>query len=86
MPRAPGQRNRVPAPVGASPLSRLTARERAVLALVAEGKSNKEIAQRLFITRHTAKAHVSRLLHKLNKASRTELAVLWATSGLRTED
>ena len=86
MPRAPRQRNPTPTYAGASPLARLTERERAVLALITEGKSNKEIAQYLFITIHTVKAHVSRILYKLNKESRTELAVLWATSGLRTED
>lgn len=67
-------------PPGSSPLSRLTERERAVLALVAEGKSNKEIAQALYITTHTVKAHVARILHKLGKESRIEVAVLWATS------
>jgi two-component system NarL family response regulator len=51
-----------------------------VLALVAEGKSNKEIAQALYITTHTVKAHVARILHKLDKESRIEVAVLWATS------
>ncbi len=60
-------------------LARLTERERAVLALVAEGKSNKEIARTLHISIHTVKAHVSRVLYKLDKESRTEAAVLWAT-------
>jgi DNA-binding NarL/FixJ family response regulator len=86
MPRVPRQRNPSPTYAGASPLARLTERERAVLALITEGKSNKEIAQALFITIHTVKAHTSRLLHKLNKESRTELAVLWATSGLKSEE
>jgi two-component system NarL family response regulator len=52
-----------------------------VLALVAEGKSNKEIAQALYITTHTVKAHISRIFHKLDKKSRIEVAVLWAMSG-----
>lgn len=58
-------------------LDRLTRREREVLALVAAGRSNKEIALALCITPHTAKAHVSRILHKLAAESRTEAAVLW---------
>jgi DNA-binding NarL/FixJ family response regulator len=59
------------------PMWRLTERERSVLALLAAGKSNKEIARALFITPHTAKAHVSRILHKLGVESRTEAAVLY---------
>ncbi len=69
-------------PAGAYPLARLTERERMVLALIAEGRSNKEIAQTLYITIHTVKAHVSRILYKLAKESRTEAAVLWATSSV----
>lgn len=57
--------------------SNLTAREVQVIALVSEGKSNKEIARALTVTTHTVKAHISRILHKLGKESRTELAVLW---------
>ena len=79
MPRALKQ-SRLPAPKRADPLARLTERERAVLALIADGKSNKEIAQTLFVTIYTVKAHVSRILYKLDKESRTEAAVLWATS------
>ncbi len=55
----------------------LTEREVQVLRLVAEGKSNKEIARCLHITTHTAKAHVSRILYKLGVHSRTEAAVHW---------
>lgn len=63
------------------PMWRLTERERSVLTLLAAGKSNKEIARALLITPHTAKAHVSRILHKLGVESRTEAAVLY----VRTE-
>ncbi len=72
------QRSHVPTPSAANLLSRLTDRELAVLALIAEGKSNKEIANQLYITIHTVKAHVSRILYKLNKQTRVEVAILYA--------
>ncbi len=55
----------------------LTDREREVLALVARGHSNKEIATLLDITERTARTHVSNILGKLDLASRTQ-AALWA--------
>jgi DNA-binding NarL/FixJ family response regulator len=55
----------------------LTDREREVLALVAHGRSNKEIAVDLGITERTARTHVSNILGKLGLASRTQ-AALWA--------
>jgi DNA-binding NarL/FixJ family response regulator len=55
----------------------LTEREREVLALVAKGRSNKEIATELAITERTARTHVSNILGKLGLASRTQ-AALWA--------
>jgi NarL family two-component system response regulator LiaR len=54
----------------------LTARERQVLALVAEGLTNTEIADRLVISLSTAKTHVSSIISKLGAASRTEAAAL----------
>jgi len=57
-------------------LAELTARERQVLELIAEGLSNGQIAQRLFISVKTASVHVSAILRKLGVASRTEAAVL----------
>lgn len=50
----------------------LTSRELEVLALLAEGASNKLIARRLGISTHTAKFHVSSLLDKLDAVSRTD--------------
>jgi DNA-binding NarL/FixJ family response regulator len=53
----------------------LSAREREVTALVAAGASNREIAERLFITEGTAKNHISSILRKLDLRDRTQLAV-----------
>jgi DNA-binding NarL/FixJ family response regulator len=50
----------------------LTGRERDVLALLAEGASNKEIARKLGMSEHTAKFHVSSILSKLGATTRTE--------------
>ncbi len=52
----------------------LTAREHQVLALIAEGLSNGQIAERLYISRKTVSVHVSAVLRKLGAASRTEAA------------
>jgi DNA-binding NarL/FixJ family response regulator len=52
----------------------LTEAELAVVRLVAEGRSNPEIAERLYVTRRTVKAHVSSALRKLHLSSRVELA------------
>lgn len=50
----------------------LTARESEILALLADGAGNKEIASRLHISEHTVKFHVSSILAKLGAATRTE--------------
>jgi DNA-binding NarL/FixJ family response regulator len=50
----------------ADPLAQLTEREKEVLALVAEGLSNKAIAARLFVTERTVEAHVKQILMKLD--------------------
>ncbi len=60
-----------------APVEPLTAREKEVLAQLAKGASNKEIAHELDITERTARTHVSNILGKLGLASRTQ-AALWA--------
>lgn len=60
-----------------SPKDLLTEREREILALVAQGKANKEIAAELVISERTARTHVSNILSKLDLTSRTQ-AALWA--------
>jgi DNA-binding CsgD family transcriptional regulator len=60
----------------------LTARELEVLALLAEGASNKLIARRLSISTHTAKYHVASLLEKLDAVSRTDVVASAARIGV----
>ena len=55
----------------------LTPREREVLALIADGRSNQQIATALVVSERTARTHVSNILAKLGVASRTQ-AALWA--------
>ncbi|HEV8164695.1 MAG TPA: response regulator transcription factor [Actinomycetota bacterium] len=54
----------------------LTPREREVLALVADGRSNRQIAEALFISNKTASVHVSHILAKLGVTSRVEAAAV----------
>jgi DNA-binding NarL/FixJ family response regulator len=63
-------------------LDRLTEREREVMALVAAGLSNEEIAERLYLSPATAKTHVSRAMVKLGARDRAQLVVFAYESGL----
>jgi len=63
-------------------LDALTEREHEILALVAQGLSNDEIAKHLFISPATAKTHVSRVMMKLNARDRAQLVVIAYESGL----
>lgn len=63
-------------------LDELTEREREVLELIAQGLNNDELAERLFITKATARTHVSHILLKLGARDRAQLVVLAYRSGL----
>jgi DNA-binding NarL/FixJ family response regulator len=60
----------------------LTAREKEVLVLIADGQSNKDIALHLDISERTARTHVSHLLTKMGLTSRTQAALLAVKEGL----
>ncbi len=66
-------------------VGRLTARERGVLALLADGRSNESIARTLYISPFTTRTHVQNLLRKLEVHSRLEAAMFVARNGLGEE-
>lgn len=63
-------------------LATLTEREREVLELVAEGLNNDELAERLFISKATARTHVGHILTKLDARDRAQLVVIAHRAGL----
>jgi DNA-binding NarL/FixJ family response regulator len=69
-------------PTSNEALAELTPRETEVLQLVAEGLSNREIADRLVVSDETVKTHVSRVLTKLDLRDRTQAVVLAYETGL----
>jgi len=77
---APVQRGRAPvaaqARVTESVTETLNDKEEAILSLIAEGKSNKQIAATVFLAEGTVKNYVSRIMEKLHANTRTELAVM----------
>jgi DNA-binding NarL/FixJ family response regulator len=82
----------MPAPHAPRRSGVLSPREREVLALVAEGRSNKAIASELFLSPNTIKTHVASLMNKLQAESRAQLAAIAArqeaalTAALNRED
>ncbi len=66
-------------------LAELSEQEQRVLSLIAEGKTNKEIAQVLYLSDKTVKNYVSNILSKLNLARRAEAAAFYARKGSRRE-
>jgi two-component system response regulator DevR len=68
--------DRLRRPTG-DPLSELTTQERRTLELIAEGKTNREIAEVLFVSDKTVKHYVSAILAKLDVARRSEAAAIW---------
>ncbi|HEV2638431.1 MAG TPA: response regulator transcription factor [Actinocrinis sp.] len=77
----PGQ---TPAQAQAAALAQLTVRERETLVLLAQGKSNAEIAAAFVVSEHTVKTHVSNVLAKLHLRDRIHAVVYAYESGLAT--
>jgi two-component system, NarL family, nitrate/nitrite response regulator NarL len=65
-----------------TPAERLTDRERGIVALVAAGASNREVAQRLALAEDTVKHHITNIFDKLGVANRAELAAYATSHGL----
>ncbi|MGH3397452.1 MAG: response regulator transcription factor, partial [Streptosporangiaceae bacterium] len=77
--RPPAPDRRLAASGAGLPAGRLTVREREVVALIVQGRSNKDIARELFISPATAARHVANILGKLGYTSRSQVAA-WAAS------
>src|SRR5213592_2090421 len=71
-----------PAGPVSSAAKNLTKREREILGLVAEGLSNREIADKLVLSPETVKSHVAAILEKLNVSDRTQAAIYAVRNGL----
>jgi non-specific serine/threonine protein kinase len=69
------------APRNKGELGELTAREREVAALIAQGKSNGEIAAELVLSKRTVEKHIANILSKLALSSRAQLVRWWLENG-----
>jgi DNA-binding NarL/FixJ family response regulator len=69
-------------PESSDNLTDLTAREREVMALAAEGYSNDEIAAKLYLSTHTVRTHIHRTMMKLHARDRAQLVVIAYQTGL----
>ena len=75
---------KAPSPAGAMP--ELTAREREILDLIARGQSNTRIAERLFVSPHTVRNHVTHIFAKLQVADRAQAIVRAREAGLGRDE
>ena len=63
-------------------MEKLTERERIILNLLTQGYDNNQIAKKIFISRHTVKAHMSSIIKKLNAKNRTNAVYIAAINKL----
>jgi DNA-binding NarL/FixJ family response regulator len=77
-------KTRVTRGLSATEMSVLSGREVEILSLVAQGAMNTEIAQKLYISRHTVKSHLYNIYKKIKVTNRLE-AALWANENLHTQ-
>jgi DNA-binding NarL/FixJ family response regulator len=80
--KLPTESSTAPDGVAAGGPWRLSKREREVLALVADGRTNRQIAEALFISEKTASVHVTHIMDKLGVTRRTEAALLALRAGI----
>jgi DNA-binding NarL/FixJ family response regulator len=80
------QFTRIPRPTPPKEFDELTAREQEVFRLIANGRSNPEIAQELYISETTVKTHVTHILQKLELRDRVQAVVLAFQTGLVEAD
>jgi two-component system response regulator DevR len=80
------ERLRHPHPEATDPLASLSPQERRILDLIAEGKTNRQIGEAMFLAEKTVKNYVSHLLAKLGMERRTEAAAYAATLAERRRD